>query len=100
MKQRLAGILMALLPAAAWGASEEAWEEFRAAVDHSCRALVEAPAQASVAVEVSPFGSESYGAALVTVGYAEGQDRMICIYDKATAKAELAAPFVDAAATQ
>jgi hypothetical protein len=100
VKQRLAGILMALLPGVAWGASEEAWEEFRAAVDQSCRALVEAPAQASVAVEVSPFGSESYGAALVTVGYAERKDRMICIYDKATAKAELTAPFVDAAATQ
>ena len=94
MKQGLAAILVAALPMTAQASSEEAWEAFRSDVDRSCRALVEAPASASVTVEVNPFGSDSYGAALVTVG----PDRMICIYDKAAGTAELTAPFADAAA--
>lgn len=96
MKQGLAAILVTVLPAMAWGSSDEAWEEFRAAVEQSCRALIEAPSDAKVAIEVNPFGSESYGAALVTVGYEEGQDRMVCIYDKTAKRAELTAPFTDA----
>ncbi|MCZ0961814.1 hypothetical protein [Paracoccus benzoatiresistens] len=100
MKQQLAAILISVLPVAAWSSSDEAWEEFRAAVDQSCRALIEAPAGVDIAVAVNPFGSESYGAALVTIGNEDGQDRMICIHDKATGKAELTAPFPDAAAAQ
>lgn len=96
MKQRLAVLLAAVLPLAAWGSTDEAWKAFRAAVEQSCRALVEAPPSAEVTVEVSPFGSESYGAALVTVG----RDRMICVHDKATGKAELTAPFADAAVVE
>lgn len=98
MKQGFAAIGLAVLPVMAGASSDEAWDAFRTAVAQSCRALVEAPASATVTVEVNPFGSESYGAALVTVGYEEGQDRMICIYDKASGKAELTAPFADAAA--
>lgn len=94
MKQGLAAIGLAVLPVMAWPSSDEAWDAFRTAVAQSCRVLVEAPASASVAVEVNPFGSESYGAALVTAG----SDRMVCIYDKAAGTAELTAPFADAAA--
>ena len=89
---------MAILPATAWASSDDAWEEFRAAVEQSCRVLIEAPSSARVAVEVNPFGSESHGAALVTVAHDQGQDRMICIYDKVAGQAELTAPFLDAAA--
>ncbi|WP_374302692.1 hypothetical protein [Paracoccus sp. (in: a-proteobacteria)] len=96
MKQGLAGVFLAVLPMTAWGSSDEAWEEFRKAVDQGCRALIEAPDAAEVAVEVNPFGSESYGAALVTIDIAEGRDRMICIFDKGTGKAELTAAFTEA----
>lgn len=97
MKQRLAGIFIAL-PIVAWGSSEDAWQEFRIAVDQSCRGLIEAPSSAKITVEVNPFGSESYGAAVVTVASGKGRDRMICIYDKQAGEAEVTAPFTDAAA--
>lgn len=96
MKQRLAAILLTCLPAMSWGSTDEAWAEFRTAVDQSCRALIEAPSSASVVVEINPFGSESHGAALVTVEYETGRDRMICIYDKGAGTAEITAPFADA----
>ena len=43
---------------------------------------------------MNPFGSESYGAALVTVTLKDSSaDRMICVYDKQAKTAELTAPF-------
>lgn len=78
----------------ALSSSEEAWAEFRASVEAECGKLVEAPPDASTEIEVNPFGSESYGAALVTVTLADGSaDRMICVYDKQARTAELTAPF-------
>ena len=77
------------LPAAA--DSPDAWEAFRAEVGTACTALV--TQTGTVTVEVNPFGSESYGAAIVTVSGDRGSDRMICIFDKSTRKAELTAPF-------
>ena len=82
-------------PGTAQAASGAAWDEFRAAVETACTALVEAPAEAEIAIEVNPFGSESYGVALVTVSFpAGGADRMICVMDKKTGVAELSAPFL------
>ena len=72
MKQWLAIFLVAALPMAAWASTDEAWQAFRATVAQSCRALV-------------------------TVAYSNGQNRMICVHHKATVKAELTAPFADAA---
>ena len=98
MKRPLATVLLALaLPAIAAASSDEAWEAFREAVERSCRDLVEAPASARVTIEVNPLGSEHYGAALVTVTQDEGEDRMVCIHDKVSGRAELTAPFADAA---
>ena len=82
----------AALPALS--SSEDAWAEFRTAVEAECGKLVEAPADSTTAIEVNPFGSESYGAALVTVDYGDaGQDRQVCIFDKQAETAELTAPF-------
>ena len=84
--------IAAALPALS--SSEDAWAEFRASVQAECGKLVDAPADASTRIEVNPFGSETYGAALVTVTLADGSaDRMICIYDKQAQTAELTAPF-------
>lgn len=82
----------AALPALS--SSEDAWAEFRSAVEAECGKLVEAPADATTEIEVNPFGSETYGAALVTVTLKDGNaDRMICVYDKQAKTAELTAPF-------
>lgn len=86
-------LMLALLPLSAAASTEEAWEEFRAQVRDACAALVQAPEGARVGIEVNPFGSESHGAALVTVGHETGEDRMICIFDKRAGTAELTAPF-------
>ena len=100
-----AGTMGALLTASgmpALASSDEAWEAFRASVVATCQALVEAPDVADVTIEVDPFGTQTYGAALVTVersrqdnvdgtGAVEAApyDRMICIYDKQSKVAEL-----------
>jgi hypothetical protein len=77
------------LPAAA--DSPESWAAFQAEVAAACSALV--TETGTVSVEVNPFGSESFGAAIVTVTAEWGSDRMICIFDKASRKAELTAAF-------
>ena len=87
-----ASALLLALAAPALGSSDDAWAEFRAQVEEACRAqLAEVSGEASIVV--NPFGSESYGAAVVSVASGSGSDRMICIYSKATGTAELTAPF-------
>jgi hypothetical protein len=75
----------------ALASSDEAWVRFRTDVGSACLALVTGPG--AVTVEVNPFGSESYGVAVVTVRSAGGRDRMVCVYDKARKVAELSAAF-------
>ncbi|MBK4217232.1 hypothetical protein JJJ17_14970 [Paracoccus caeni] len=93
----IAGFCAAMLPLTAQASSDDAWQEFQANVDTACRALVEAPDDAEVTVEVNPFGSESFGAALVTVSFGDaGEDRMVCIYDKQSGDAEMTGAFTPA----
>lgn len=90
----IGGLIVAAMPSVTLASSDEAWEEFRKEVDAACQELVEVPDNAQVQVNVNPFGSESYGAALVAVNFgAEGQDVMVCIYDKQSKTAELTGPF-------
>lgn len=96
MRPIIALTLAALAASPSLASSDEAWAAFRTAVEAACTPLAQAPADARVAVEVNPFGSESYGAALVTVTLADGSaDRMVCIYDKTAKTAEMTAPFTD-----
>ena len=76
---------------AAQASSEDAWEAFRAEVAKACLALPDAPKDA--AVQVSPFGSESYGAALITWVTDGVLQQQVCIFKKSDHSAELAAPF-------
>ena len=65
---------------------------FRADVEKACTAL--APTEGETAIEINPFGSESYGAALLITTLPDGgADRYVCIYDKQAKTAELTAPF-------
>ncbi|WP_230383017.1 hypothetical protein [Paracoccus shanxieyensis] len=88
-------ILMLLLSASpVLASSDEAWDQFRADVQTACTAL--APAEGETAIEVNPFGSESYGAALLITTLPDGgADRYVCIYDKQTKKAEISGAFID-----
>ncbi|RJE82664.1 hypothetical protein [Paracoccus onubensis] len=87
----LAGFLAFGLPAFSYASSDDAWAEFRADVQAACEAL--SPKEGTVLVEVNPFGSESYGAAIVYHRTDAGLDRYVCIYDKQSKEAELTAAF-------
>ncbi|GGH63548.1 hypothetical protein GVY41_19260 [Frigidibacter albus] len=88
-------VMLLALPAAA--SSDDAWEAFRAEVDSACRALVTGPGAPSV--EVEPFGSASYGVALITMALPDGaSERYACVFDKESKAAELAGPFPEAEA--
>ena len=89
---------LALVPALASplsASTDEAWETFRADVEAKCLALQGASgSQGETVIEVNRFGSERFGAALLTTTLAGGgQERAVCIYDKQAQTAELTAPF-------
>lgn len=83
----LASFLMPCLSAVSYASTDDAWAEFRADVKTACEEL--SPADGTVLVEVDPFGSESYGTAIVYHQTDAGLDRYVCIYDKKTKQAEL-----------
>lgn len=66
----------------AHASSGDAWEEFRADVSEKC--IAAAPSLDKPVVVVDPFGSESFGLALVS-GKPKGAENavtQICVYDK------------------
>lgn len=87
-------IALAVLASPALASSEEAWQAFRADVLTKCHALV--PQADRATIEGNPFGSDRFGAAIVTTRVAEGTERLVCIYDKRDQTAELTAPFAPA----
>jgi hypothetical protein len=90
--KRLSTLLAVLaLPAAA--DSPDASNASRAKVAAACTALV--TTEGSVSVKVNPFGSQSCGAAIVTVTADRGSDRMRSL-DKETLEAELTTAFTPA----
>ncbi|MBB1491814.1 MULTISPECIES: hypothetical protein [unclassified Paracoccus (in: a-proteobacteria)] len=84
-------LLAMLLATSAHASTEEAWAEMRADVATKCRALL--PEGAAATIEVNPFGSERFAAALVTLQAEERVERVICIYEKQTGVTELTTPF-------
>lgn len=87
-----AALCLLLLATPAAASSGDEWEKFRQMVEEACLAQIEQGGE--VQIEVNPFGSASYGVAIVTVtSGGEGTDRMACVVDKATGEAELTAPF-------
>ena len=71
-------------------ASPDAWDVFRKEVGAACIAAA-APLIENGKADVDPFGSESYGLALVH-GKAKGADaeiRAICVFDKKTKAVEI-----------
>lgn len=87
----VAVITLALLGAApACASSDDAWEAFRKDVADKCLAAAK-DLFAAPAATVDPFGSQSYGLALIH-GKAKGADAdiaAICVYDKKTQQVEI-----------
>ena len=75
----------------ALAASDDAWEAFRADVSTKCLAAAE-PLFETAEATVDPFGSASYGLALVTgpaKGATETTISAICVYDKQAKTVEI-----------
>ena len=77
----------------ATASSPEAWEEFAADVVAKCRDA--AGVGEDTLIEVDPFGSTSFGLAIV---YAPS-GKVICVYDKQTQTVELGGTLVVSTAT-
>ncbi len=74
--------------------SSDAWEEFQQDVERACRAATQGVIDAQV-VQVDPYGSESYGFA-VLVGPEAGTSTLrlvVCAYNKASRVAEISGTF-------
>lgn len=68
----------------AMAASGDAWAEFAAEVEQACLGATEGVFAEATAV-VDPFGSESYGLAIVSGTFPSGGTAsIICVFDKAT----------------
>jgi hypothetical protein len=100
LPRRSKAILACSLLVSAFGAqavqaaSADAWAEFQQDVEQACREAAKDVIQAEV-VQVDPYGSESYGFA-VLVGPEIGTSvlRLVaCAYDKASQAAEVSGPF-------
>ena len=94
-------LILAHAPAAL-ASTDEAWAEFRADVEAKCLAAqAQTGSAGETAIEVNPVGSERFGAAILTTTLpaGAGQERSICIYDKAARTVELTAPFDEPSAS-
>jgi hypothetical protein len=88
-------LMIAAQPSAA--SSPDAWDEFRQKVATNCVALAVAGNFRAATARVDPFGTESYGVALVTgtLKQGVGPATAICVMDKKTGKAELSGESKD-----
>ncbi|MFN3523713.1 MAG: hypothetical protein ACK4YQ_15805 [Phenylobacterium sp.] len=83
----LAAAALAALAAAgaALASTPDAWAAFRVDVRERCLAAGRAQGMSSPQVVVHPFGTQSYGVAVLI----EGGDKRICVYDKRAKQVEL-----------
>lgn len=102
-RRLLAGTVIAAAMCAsafpAYAAGEADWAAFRLDVEAKCLAAAEPLFETAEAI-VDPFGSQTYGLALIR-GKARGADvsiMAICVYDKQTKTAEIGGELPDMAA--
>ena len=81
----------------AHASSESAWDEFRQTVEQSCRAAAEGRMTVED-IRIDPFGTQSYGVAILTEAGSGGGER-VCVVDKQTGAAELSEPVEAAQAS-
>ena len=78
----------------AYASSSDAWEKFQKDVHDSCVTASQG-AMNVMRIEVDPYGSESYGFA-VLFGFQSGEPKqrmLVCAYSKRDQTAEISAPF-------
>ncbi len=82
--------MLSVVSATANASSSDGWTEFRQDVTKACIAVTKDQIK-KPKVTVDPFGSESYGLALVQGQSAHSKDvlSIICVYDKKTKKTEI-----------
>ena len=85
LRLALAASVLAAIPAAAGASSPDAWNEFRAEVRSACLAAGKTQGMANPRIVVHPFGTTSYGIAVLR----QGDERKICVFDKQTKAVEL-----------
>ncbi len=87
----MAFALSALASQPSAASSPDAWDEFRQKVATNCVALALAGDFKAATARVDPFGTESYGVALITGTLKQGVGlaSVVCVMDKKTGKAEL-----------
>ncbi len=86
-----AGMLLTLATAPSLASSGDAWEEFAADVSASCLSAAAPMFDAPPHILVEPYGSESFGLALI-LGQPRGGGSsiaVICVYDKQTGAVEV-----------
>tara|TARA_R110002124_G_scaffold109676_26_gene263061 strand:- start:24642 stop:24950 length:309 start_codon:yes stop_codon:yes gene_type:complete len=85
MLKRLVLVSLAFLPALpAFASSDDAWAEFAAEVEQSCLEATSGMLENARAT-VDPFGSESYGLAIVSGEVGTGHPAaIVCVFDKQT----------------
>lgn len=89
LKQFAIATMVLGMTGAAYAASDDAWEAFRAEVEAGCIAAAE-PLVTNATAVVDPFGSESYGFAIVTGETAAGTTAStICVMNKQTRAFEI-----------
>ncbi|MFP5448331.1 MAG: hypothetical protein B7Z13_06360 [Caulobacterales bacterium 32-67-6] len=81
----IAAAASAALAGPALASSPDAWADFRIEVRETCLAAAKAQGMTSPEVIVHPFGTSSYGVAVLR----EGDDKRICVFNKATKAVEL-----------
>lgn len=80
-----AAVAGAVLSGPALASSPDAWADFRVEVRDTCLAAAKHQGMKTPEVIVHPFGSASYGIAVLR----EGDDKRICVFNKATKAVEL-----------
>lgn len=78
----------------AQASSPDAWEEFQQKVEQACVNAAHGVLEVK-RIQVDPYGSESYGFAVVYGTEAGGTTErlIVCAYDKTSEAAEISSPF-------
>lgn len=95
---RTSAVLLTACLQPALAASPDAWAAFAETVEQKCRALAESEMEIET-VRVDPFGSETYGLAIVSGRVGEAAVERICVMGKQSEEAELGGELPATAAT-
>ncbi len=85
------GAAVAFAASAASASSDDAWAEFRIEVETKCEQAAQGVLK-NPEIVVDPFGTESYGVAVLfgpEVGGSDAERMLVCVFDKKARTAEV-----------